>query len=391
MSKNIAFFERTSWFHRTKTLMPDHSIKYGKKGGFKTEQEAEESYYIMKAEFEKSVAKSFIQNKHEVNFKDYLIYWFENIYSTRVENSTIALGAYTLYSLILPSLENDIKLRYVNTEFLDALLEKASKICEAAGNKSRELLNIAFKDAVIDGFLKINPVTATTPYPRKKSKVVIFNKKELKKFLELASNDNWYLEILLALFCGLRKGEILGLKLSDFDLSQNTISIKRQLCTNVKLSDEMDTIGYRIEEYSLKTKSPKTKNSYRKFKVPAIIIDELSIRIELINELKQNKNYNDNDFVSCQENGNPHSLSALNLYLTRLCKRNGLPPITVHSLRHMFATILLELGVPIAKISALLGHNSIHTTFEFYCEIMDEDEKINNFMNNNFVPKVVEK
>lgn len=388
MSKKIAFFEKASWYHRTKTLMPDHTIKYGKKGGFKTEQEAEESYYKMNEEFEKSMAKSFIQNKHEVNFKDYLVYWFENIYSTRVENTTVALGAYTLYSLIFPVLENDVKLRYVNSEFLDALLAKASKVCESAGNKSRELLNIAFKDAIIDGFLKINPVTGTQPYPRKKSKVVVFNKKELKIFLELASNDNWYLEILLALFCGLRKGEILALKISDFDLSHNTISISRQLCPNIKLSDDMDNVGYKIENYSLKTKSPKTKNSYRKFKVPSIIIEELSIRIEQINELKKCEGFNDNDFVSCQENGNPHSLSALNQYLSKLCKRNGLPPITVHSLRHMFATILLELGVPIAKISALLGHNSIHTTFEFYCEIMDEDEKIKNFMNNNFVPRV---
>ena len=53
----------------------------------------------------------------------------------------------------------------------------------------------------------------------------------------------------------------------------------------------------------------------------------------------------------------------------------------------MFATILLERNVSIAKISALLGHNSIHTTFEFYCEIMDEKEKIKAFMNSNFTPR----
>lgn len=386
--KNIAFFERTSWFHRTKILMPDHTIKYGKKGGFKTEQEAEESYYKMNEEFEKSIAKNFIHNKHEVNLKDYLIYWFENIYTPRVENSTEILGAYTLYSLIMPVLERDIKLRYVNTEFLDALLEKVSKVCESAGNKSRELLNIAFKDAVIDGFLKVNPIIGTKAYPRKKSKIIILNKKELKRFLELASRGNWYLEILLATFCGLRKGEILALKITDFDLSLNTMCISRQLSTDSKLSENMETVGYKIENYSLKTKSPKTKNSYRKFKVPSIIIEQLLIRIEMINELKKNKSFIDNNFVSCQKNGNPHSLSALNQYITKLCKRNGLPPITVHSLRHMFATILLESGIPIAKISALLGHSSIHTTFEFYCEIMDENEKIKVFMNNNFIPKV---
>lgn len=116
-------------------------------------------------------------------------------------------------------------------------------------------------------------------------------------------------------------------------------------------------------------------------------MEELEIRKEYIEKIKNNKNFIDNGYISCQANGRPHSLSALNQYLSKLCQRNGLPPITVHGLRHMFATILIEREVPIAKISGLLGHNSIHTTFEFYCEIMDENEKIKAFMNNNFIPK----
>ncbi len=55
----------------------------------------------------------------------------------------------------------------------------------------------------------------------------------------------------------------------------------------------------------------------------------------------------------------------------------------------MFATILMERGVSIVKISGLLGHKSIHTTFEFYCEVMDENEKIKAFMNNKFIPNEV--
>jgi len=44
------------------------------------------------------------------------------------------------------------------------------------------------------------------------------------------------------------------------------------------------------------------------------------------------------------------------------------------------------LNVPLVKISALLGHSSVHTTFEYYCEVMDENENILAFMNNAFVP-----
>lgn len=70
-----------------------------------------------------------------------------------------------------------------------------------------------------------------------------------------------------------------------------------------------------------------------------------------------------------------------------MCKRNGLPHITVYGLRHMYATILLEQGVSLVKISALLGHSSVNTTFEYYCDQIDENNKIMAFMNNTFVPE----
>ena len=80
--------------------------------------------------------------------------------------------------------------------------------------------------------------------------------------------------------------------------------------------------------------------------------------------------------VVSQKMANPHGLSSMNTALTKLCKRNGLSKVSVHSLRHMFTTILIEQGVPLVKISALLGHSSVNTTFEYYCDVMDENENI---------------
>lgn len=211
------------------------------------------------------------------------------------------------------------------------------------------------------------------------------DKVQTKRLLNAAKYNEWYLEILLGIFCGLRKGEILGLKFGDFDLENHSVKISRQLSNNPLIDNKSNKL---VDEYRQVEKAPKTNNSYRTLKVPQIIIDELVKRKGWVEYCKNSylDQYEDHDYISCQKNGKLHSLSALNSALTGICSKNGLPHITVHGLRHMYATILIEMGVPLIKISALLGHGSVHTTFEYYCDVMDENENILAFMNQAFVP-----
>ncbi len=384
--KSVAFFERNSWYHRTKALQDNGIVKYGKKGGFSSQAEAEASYRKCEEEFNALLRKQQLSSKSnkDVLFKDYLIYWFEEVFSKRIETTTRMVGAYALYDLIIPNIDYDIKMRFVSVEYLDGLLERTSKACVSAGNKGREILNLAMKEAVIEGYINVNPVPETKPYKRKKPNIVILSREKIKILLQAASKDNWYLEILLGLFCGLRKGEIYGLKFSDFDLEHRSVKISRQIVANPIIKE-----GSRIEENISIERDPKTPNSFRVLRVPEVIITELEKRkcqIDMYKE-KMQEAFIDNDYISCQANGKVHSLSAMNNALTKLCVRNGLPAVTVHGLRHMFATILVEQGVPLAKISGLLGHSSVNTTFEYYCDVMDEKEKIIAFMNDAFIPE----
>lgn len=383
--KGTAFFEAGSWYHRVKILQEDGTTKYSKKGGFATAEEAEKSYRRYEADYARAYRNFYATASMDFMLKDYLIFWLEEIYTPRIENTTKMLASYVVYDLILPNVINDIKLRYVNVEYLDPLLAKVSKICESAGNKSRELLNIALKDAVTQGYLTNNPVPATRPYSRKKSAVTVLNKEEIRVFLDQASENNWYLEILLGLFMGLRKGEIAGLKYGDFDLSQKTVTISRQITSNPIVPKGQS----KISEYQVIEKPPKTPNSYRTLRVPDAIMEEVMKRKSENDHRKEQLGnaYIDKDYLSCSENGLPHATASFNTALTKLCRRSGLPHLTVHSLRHMYASILMEQGVPLIKISALLGHSSLNTTFEYYCEVMDETEKIRSFLNNSFVPE----
>lgn len=379
----VAFFERKSWYHRTKTLREDGTVKYGKIGGFATQEEAEESYWKYEEEFTKKQREYQVsrQANPDILLKDYLIFWFENVYSQRIETTTRMLGAYTLYDLLLPSMESDIKMRHLSVEYLDSLLERASKLCASAGNQVRNFLGIALKDAYHDKYICYNPLPETKPYSRKKPSIQILSKANIKVLLKAASQDGWYLEIMLALFCGLRKGEILGVKYQDFNFANRTVHINRQLVANPIIRSHNERV-----ECPLVEREPKTENSFRVLRVPDVILDEVQKRRQQqeTDYARIGKTVTGESYVSCSKDGNPHSLSAMNIALGKLCKRNGLPHITVHGLRHMFATILIENGVPLVKISGLLGHNSIHTTFKYYCDVIDEKGKIIAFMNDRF-------
>ena len=173
----------------------------------------------------------------------------------------------------------------------------------------------------------------TKPYPRAKPKVRVLGKEKLKVFLEAASKNPWYLEILLGLFCGLRKGEILGLKFQDFDFEKQTVRISRQIVGNLKVKEQEFT----ITEYAVIERNPKTENSYRILRVPKVVMREVKHRQQLIDKRKADMGvaYKDYDYVSCQENGEPRSLTAMNQALTKICNRNGLPNITAVSYTHL--------------------------------------------------------
>ena len=384
--KGVAFFEAGSWYHRKKILRKDGTTGYSKKGGFATAEEAEKSYKKCEEEFARACRKYHAAASSDFELKDYLVYWLEEIFSPRVENTTRMLASYVLYDLIIPNMKQGIRLRYVSAEYLDALLTEAAKVCESAGNKCRELLNIALKDAAIQGYIPNNPVPSTKPYRRKKVSVTVLDKEGIRIFLQKASESSWYLEILLGLFLGLRKGEIAGLKYRDFDFSGKTVTVSRQVTGNPVVPKGQK----KISSYQVVEKPPKTLNSYRTLRVPDAVMEEVAKR-KLQNDKWKEKlgdAYVDKDYLSCRENGLPHAAASFNTALTKICQRSGIPHLTVHSLRHMYASILTEQGVPLIKVSALLGHASLNTTFEYYCEVMDESEKIRGFLNNNFIPEV---
>ena len=105
-----------------------------------------------------------------------------------------------------------------------------------------------------------------------------------------------------------------------------------------------------------------------------MVMQEVKRRQQLMELRKHDPGieYKDFDYVCCQENGEPRSLTAMNQALTKICNREWITKYYGTWTSAYVCDHLIELGVPLFKISGLLGHSSVHTTYEYYCEIMDE-------------------
>lgn len=168
----------------------------------------------------------------------------------------------------------------------------------------------------------------------------------------------------------------MGLKYKDFDFLQHTVSINRQITRDYDVVIEDDRT-FKIATQRLSTKPPKSYSSYRTLIISAFIFDELEIRKKENEEiLKLTENHEWAEYICLGVKGNIKSDGTYTEAIKRICKRNGLPHITMHGLRHMFATILIEQSVSLEKISKLMGHKSVATTFEIYCGIMEAKKEI---------------
>ena len=157
-------------------------------------------------------------------------------------------------------------------------------------------------------------------------------------------------------FTGIRKGEALALKISDFD--GKYIFINHTITKN------------RFNGKRLLLK-PKSKKSIRKIKLDLFSQIELK---QLIKYYSKNfDNFNDNFFLF---GGNkPIATTTLDRKKNRYCKLAKVKQIRIHDFRHSHATILYKKNIDIKTIKERLGHADISTTLDTYVHINEEEEK----------------
>ena len=336
-----------------------------KKQGFKTQEQALESYLKYRL---KVVKGEYVPvTKRKLRLSDLYDMWIK-LYKKTVEESTFASTEKIFKNHVLKQLGNVYlnKLTVVQCQnAVNIWADEAPKTFKRFMFYASKLINYGITMELI----KKNPMKKVIPpkVERDTSKFTDFySKDELKTFLKDAKEYNfrYFIFFRLLAYSGMRKGECLALKWSDVDFKNNTIDINKSLKAG--------------ENNRLYVGKPKTKDSFRCLNMDAKTMDYLKQwRTKQQKQMfKLGMNFlSNNSLIFANSKGTYTVLSKPQRWNNAICKEYGLRHIKVHGFRHTHASLLFDAGVSMKDVKERLGHSDITTTMNIYTHVTKKEAK----------------
>lgn len=225
------------------------------------------------------------------------------------------------------------------------------------------ILRPAFEMAVEDDAIRKNPFKfkLCDVIPKDADVREALTKSEQERYLAFIRDygtGNFYNDIEILLYTGLRVSELYGLTKADIDFENRRIHVNKQLC---RTGDR----PYFVTEP--KTKSgiryvPMTDTVYRAFQR---VVQNRSTKIEMIID-----GYT--GFLFLDKDGKPKVGMHLQNYMRLMQKKlfklygNSMPKVTPHVLRHTFCTNAQQAGIDVKSLQALMGHSNVSVTLDVY-------------------------
>ena len=293
----------------------------------------------------------------ELTLAQWLESWMDHIVKPSLEETTAYSYQSMIHKHIVPAL-GAIPLQKLSPQQIQRYY--AEKIGGGLSvntvRKHHNLLNTACKLAVRQGLLLHNPVERVEAPKLKRPDIHYYSMEQVQALFALAQGTRLEVLVKLAGILGLRREEIMGLTWDCVDLERRELVI----------SSVRTSAGNRVI-----TKGPKTDTSRRVLYLPDDLVDTLrrERQKQLDYKEKLGEAYQDDGYVFTHEDGRPVRPNYASDLFTKFIADNHLPPLTLHGLRHSFASIANAKGIPMYDIGKTLGHSSTATTSEIYTHV----------------------
>lgn len=219
------------------------------------------------------------------------------------------------------------------------------------------LLKKALDKAVEDGEMLFNPCQSVSFPKQIKYEVEALEQEEqvkLESHIDCSFAPNSRMTTKVALYGGLRIGEVCALKIKDIDFSQGLINVSKTL--------------YRTRTESGKTEIIVSNTKSKRQRYVPIPEELMSGLRTYINSMPEEMKDPD-QFLFTNNRGKPLEPRRLLCHFKELLHDAGLKSMRFHNLRHTFATRCLECGIELKIVSKVLGHSTIQITADLYTHV----------------------
>ncbi len=213
--------------------------------------------------------------------------------------------------------------------------------------KHLSIIKQAMSEAVIYGYIPVNPALSVR-LPKKRNtkadRTVFLSAEEAQKMIDAFRGHQLFPVVVLAIYYGLRRSEVLGLKWSAVNFMSNTIEIRHTVVKNLTIEAKDCT---------------KTETSWRVFG----LLPEVR---ELLYTMYLSKGKPVDGYIFTWTDGRLFRPDYVTRGFQRILKSHGLPKMRFHDLRHSTASILFDMGWSLEDVKNWLGHADIETTSNIY-------------------------